>query len=99
MQLWLYCQLLDRVEELKAWANGATFLELPKKIFRRLHVEMGDKVSMGEFAVFATPLMERVHALQRENQHLAATRDELLPLLMSGKITVKDAEKTVEEVV
>ena len=40
MQLWLYCQLLDRVEELKAWANGATFLELPKKIFRRLPVEM-----------------------------------------------------------
>lgn len=40
----------------------------------------------------------RVNAL-KENLRLAATRDELLPLLMSGKITVKDAEKTVEEVV
>lgn len=39
----------------------------------------------------------RISAL-RENLRLAATRDELLPLLMSGKITVKDAEKTVEEV-
>lgn len=38
-----------------------------------------------------------LHA-NEENQRLAATRDELLPLLMSGKITVKDAEKTVEGV-
>lgn len=99
IQLWLYCQLRDRVEELKAWANGATFLELPKKVFRQLPVELGTDADMGEFAVFATPLVARLHALQIENQRLAATRDELLPLLMSGKITVKDAEKTVEEVV
>lgn len=38
-------------------------------------------------------------AKEAENLSLAATRDELLPLLMSGKITVKAAEKTVEEVV
>ena len=96
---WLYCQLFDRVEELKAWANGATFLELPKKIFRQLPVDLGSESDMDEFAQFATPLVERLHVLQRENWHLATTRDELLPLLMSGKITVKDAEKTVEEVV
>ncbi|MGO1978145.1 restriction endonuclease subunit S [Brachybacterium tyrofermentans] len=99
LQLWLYYQLLDRVDEFKAWANGATFLELPKKIFRRLPVELGSEADMDEFAAFATPLMDRVHALQLENHRLAATRDELLPLLMSGKITVKDAEKTIEEVV
>lgn len=98
-QLWLYCQLCDRVDELQAWANGATFLELPKKIFRGLPVELGSESDMREFAAFSTPLMERLHGAQRENAYLAATRDELLPLLMSGKITVKDAEKTVEEVV
>lgn len=98
-QYWLYCQLLDRVEEFKAWANGATFLELPKKIFRQLPVDLGSESDMDEFAEFAKPLMRRLHLLQRESQRLATTRDELLPLLMSGKITVKDAEKTVEEVV
>lgn len=46
-----------------------------------------------------TALWERALAAEKENLRLAATRDELLPLLMSGKITVKDAEKTVEEVV
>lgn len=46
-----------------------------------------------------TVLWERALAAEQENLRLAATRDELLPLLMSGRITVKDAEKTVEEVV
>ena len=34
-----------------------------------------------------------------ENDVLTRTRDELLPLLMSGKVRVKDAERVVEEVV
>lgn len=45
------------------------------------------------------PLWDRAVAAEQESARLATTRDELLPLLMSGKITVKDAEKTVEEVV
>lgn len=44
-------------------------------------------------------LCRKVNDVADENLRLAATRDELLPLLMSGRITVKDAEKTVEEVV
>ena len=35
---------------------------------------------------------------EQENQILARTRDELLPLLMSGKISVRDAEEAVAEV-
>lgn len=44
-------------------------------------------------------LCRKVNYVADENLRLAAARDELLPLLMSGKITVRDAEKTVEEVV
>lgn len=51
------------------------------------------------FELCTASLVERAAAANDENLRLAATRDELLPLLMSGKITVKDAEKTVEEVV
>jgi len=40
-----------------------------------------------------------VWSLQAESQSLVRTRDELLPLLMSGKVLVKDAEKVVEGVV
>lgn len=39
-----------------------------------------------------------ISTLEQENQTLARTRDELLPLLMSGKITVWDAEEASAEV-
>ena len=44
------------------------------------------------------PLLLAVMTLRDENQTLARTRDELLPLLMSGKITVRDAEEASAEV-
>lgn len=44
-------------------------------------------------------LWQRALAGEVENLSLVRTRDELLPLLMSGRLSVKDAERTVEEVV
>lgn len=43
-------------------------------------------------------LWEAALAAEIETLKLIATRDELLPLLMSGKVRIKDAEKTVEGV-
>jgi type I restriction enzyme S subunit len=43
-------------------------------------------------------LWDRALAAEVENEQLSSTRDELLPLLMSGKVTVKDAEPVVGEV-
>ncbi len=39
-----------------------------------------------------------MRAVRAESRTLARTRDELLPLLLSGRIRVRDAESTVEEV-
>jgi len=65
-----------------------------------LDIEVRD---VRELAVEQRELVEslcrKVNAVADEKQLLASTRDELLPLLMSGRITIKDAEKTVEEVV
>jgi type I restriction enzyme S subunit len=50
-----------------------------------------------------TPLLdaqaERATVAAEENETLAATRDALLPALMSGKLRVRDAERAVESVV
>jgi len=45
-----------------------------------------------------TALWERALLAEQESVGLAGLRDVLLPQLMSGKIRVRDAEKTVEEV-
>lgn len=94
---WLFAQIRLRAEEFIGWANGATFLELPKKIFRGLPFHAPTSEGLREFNEIADPLLESSRAIQNENQKLARTRDELLPLLMDGRITVKDAERVVEE--
>ena len=43
-------------------------------------------------------LWDRALAAEVENEQLSSARDELLPLLMSGRVTVKDAEAVVGEV-
>ncbi len=42
-------------------------------------------------------LWDRALAAEQENLSLEATRDELLPLLMSGKVCVREAEKVVSD--
>ncbi|MFG1350126.1 restriction endonuclease subunit S [Xanthobacter autotrophicus] len=51
-----------------------------------------------QFASILEPFWQRQRLNKLENASLAATRDLLLPMLMSGKIRVKDAEKLIEEV-
>lgn len=46
-----------------------------------------------------TALTEHALAVQLENRRLTTTRDALLPLLMSGSLRVKDAEKVVSDAV
>lgn len=47
------------------------------------------------FDELSVPLLKRVRAAVDETRTLTRTRDELLPLLMSGKVRVKDAEAAV----
>ena len=54
-------------------------------------------LSSGDIAL-VDGLNQLMDQLDRENQTLAHTRDELLPLLMSGKIGVRDAEEAVAKV-
>lgn len=44
-------------------------------------------------------LLSIFHAAHSENRVIGRMRDELLPLLMSGRVRVRDAERVVEEVV
>lgn len=90
---WTYCQLRDRVLEFEAWANGATFLELSRGNFRKLAFQRAEPERLAAFNKTAWPLLEMCKTKQTENVTLANTRDELLPLLMNGKISVREAKQ------
>ena len=51
-----------------------------------------------QYVEVVDPFLQRFRANIRENKALAATRDLLLPKLMSGEIRVRDAEKIAEAV-
>ncbi|MCQ9125677.1 restriction endonuclease subunit S [Corynebacterium amycolatum] len=88
---WIFCQLQDRVREFEAWSNGATFLEISRGNFKKLPFYRAEPQDLAEFNAKAKPLLNMCKAKQAENITLAKTRDELLPLLMNGKITVREA--------
>ncbi|KAB1948643.1 restriction endonuclease subunit S [Brevibacterium linens] len=58
-----------------------------------------DDESLNRFGELSLSLLKRVKTAVSESRALARTRDELLPLLMNGKITVKDAEAVVSDAV
>lgn len=65
-----------------------------------LATEVADITTLGDADADAITALGKLRAsIVKENEQLAATRDSLLPLLMSGKLRVKDAEKQVGEVV
>ncbi len=55
-----------------------------------------DEKALRAFAVASDSLLPRIKGAVVESNKLAAARDELLPLLMSGRVRVRDAEKVVE---
>jgi type I restriction enzyme S subunit len=60
-----------------------------------LLTKASDKVARA-FSAFISPAFEKIKSNALEAETLAATRDLLLPKLMSGEIRVRDAEKIVE---
>ena len=56
----------------------------PRRISPQLHADIND-------------VLAPVSSLLKENRTLAATRDALLPQLMSGKLRVRDAERIAQE--
>ncbi|MGB3374133.1 MAG: restriction endonuclease subunit S [Microbacterium sp.] len=62
-----------------------------------LPVRVPDDASLAAFTKTAEILIASVDAANAENRTLAATRDALLPQLISGKLRVRDAERVASE--
>lgn len=90
MQWWLFHDMRARVQEFLSHANGATFLELPRGKFRELEFRVPDALVAKRFSEKVEAIHRHAAQLQRENSVLARTRDQLLPLLVSGRLSVKD---------
>lgn len=98
LRWWLFHEMQRRVPEYLNRANGATFLELPRGVFKTMHFDLPSMDVVHEFHETADSIHGRALAAVRESQTLAELRDTLLPALMDGTIRVKDAITSAEEV-
>jgi type I restriction enzyme S subunit len=83
----------------KAHATGTTNLGLSRDDFFSYPISVPPSDLMFVFDRVVSVIDSRIESNRSENLTLTATRDALLPKLLSGKIRVADAEKIAEEVV
>lgn len=73
-------------KELVALGNGSVFTNLKTDILKAFPAVKADADTLTAFDSIAMPLFDAMLNLDRENAHLVAMRDALLPKLMAGEI-------------
>lgn len=89
--LMLFHWLRENVPKFELMASGATFKEISRGVFRGIDVLLPAKPLAERFELLARPLADQSLTLQRRVKNLRATRDLLLPRLLSGQLSVDDA--------
>ncbi len=87
--------------EREAWApyeaEGTVFGSINRDQLHGILVHTVDESGRASLEHSLAAIGDSIASLERENRTLAATRDALLPQLMSGKLRVRDAEKIAAE--
>jgi type I restriction enzyme S subunit len=89
---------LSNVQQFKDRASGTIFPEISKAAFRPIPLLVPSEQVGKSFSDKAQTLHDRVVSNMRQSSLLAATKDALLPKLISGEIRIPDAEKILESV-
>jgi type I restriction enzyme S subunit len=93
-QLKLFFDQID----IRPFVTGAVQQKLNQANLRRVpYLRATHKIHLA-FDTIIAPIYDLVRHQNEESRTLAATRDLLLPKLMSGEIRVKDAETLAEQV-
>jgi type I restriction enzyme S subunit len=92
---WLWTQA--SMDLILQHANGSTFQEISKKNFRPLPITVAEASVLRSFDAIVRPLFDQIVSNEKESRTLAATRDLLLPKLMSGEIRVRDVEALIAD--
>lgn len=87
------------IDYLVASADGSAYPAVKADKFLNAPFPVAPNSLADKFESFAYPLRECAHAAVVESRILAALRDTLLPALMSGRLSVRQAEDMVSEVV
>jgi type I restriction enzyme S subunit len=84
-----WCQ--QNMAEIEGRATGTTFAEISKQNFRPIPLVLPKQDIMTAFSNRVAPLYEQITANLRQSRTLAILRDTLLPKLLFGELSVREA--------
>ncbi len=79
-------------------ADGGAYPAVSPNIIGSIEIPVADQKILESFSDITSPIYERMEANRSVSRTLAATRDALLPKLLSGEVRVREAEKIVEHI-
>lgn len=88
----VYEWLAEHEGELAAIATGATFKEITKGAFKRFEFVKPSSAVLSAFGETVLPVESQIRTLEEANQCLSATRDLLLPRLVTGQLDISDVD-------
>lgn len=88
--LYLWQWLRAHLDDVKARANGTTFLEVNKANFRSMLVEVPPQEQMQSWTEVGRSLYRLIVTAEREAASLADVRDAILPKLLTGDLQLRD---------
>lgn len=95
--IYLAATSAENIERLAHLADGGAYPAVRPEAVIATALPGFDETALNHFSEVTSPLIEKIEANKRATRALAETRDILLPKLMSGEVSLKDAEKQVEE--
>lgn len=87
-RMFLLHNLMGRVEEMTGVATGTTFKEISKRTFRAMPILWPTDHLLALFEEQASPLLQQIRLIKKQNTQVVRARDLLLPKLMSGQLDV-----------
>jgi len=94
--IWCTATAPENINRLSHLADGGAYPAVRSDLVAATPITVAAPQILFKFSTVCRPLINRIEANKREARTLAATRDLLLPKLMSGEIRVKDAERIAE---
>jgi type I restriction enzyme S subunit len=80
--------LHDNLKTIERMASGSTFKEVSGTTMKRIPAFIPDAPTLAFFSDLCKPIFMQQELLEQESAQLAKIRDELLPRLMSGELSV-----------
>jgi type I restriction enzyme S subunit len=84
-----------QVAGLQQRSHGSVFSTITRDTFRTINVAAPPQELSTKFSELVLPSFEKIRGNLFSNEQLTGIRDVLLPKLLSGELTISDAEKQV----